>query len=53
MQLATRPPPSHNKSTILIIEKFNARVGTDCAKSMPDLFGKYSLGESNKRGFRF
>ena len=38
------------KSTILPIGDFNARVGTDYTESMPEVVGKYSLGETNERG---
>ena len=31
------------KSTIILIEDFNARVGTNQAESMPEVVGKYSL----------
>ena len=40
------------KSTILLIGDFNARVGTDYTESMPEVVGKYSLGEANELGLR-
>ena len=40
------------KSTILLIGDFNARVGTDYTESMPEVVGKYSLGETNELGLR-
>ena len=40
------------KSTIILIGDFNARVGTNHAKSMPEVIGKYNLGETNERGLR-
>ena len=40
------------KSTIILIGDFNARVGTNDAESMPEVVGKYTLGETNERGLR-
>ena len=40
------------KSTIILIGDFNARVGTNHAESMPEVIGKYTLGETNERGLR-
>ena len=40
------------KSTIILIGDFNARVGTNHAESMPEVVGKYTLGETNERGPR-
>ena len=40
------------KSTVLLIGDFNARVGTNYTESMPEVVGKYSLGETNERGLR-
>ena len=40
------------KSTVLLMGDFNAKVGTNYTESMPDVVGKYSLGETNERGLR-
>ena len=40
------------KSSIILIGVFNARVVTNHTKSMPEVVGKYSLGETNERSPR-